>query len=212
MATEWFRSPTWSPEIEKAFFERLGRARSSHNKAQYLRIQAYYLATEGTDAEVDPAVKLLRLMVTDYPERGQLASAWQQLAECYDRLNQVDAATDAFRKSFQAMKEMPNVKTDSALAFGELCLRRDLKELYGEALERLSEYEDGGMFPVATFRLNAISALLLSAQGENDRAKRHRDIAIEAAGLKRSGAAKHRSLGLVDDRQRWLLDRLETLS
>jgi tetratricopeptide (TPR) repeat protein len=211
MADDWFRNRTWSKSTSEAFFKRLNRARTPENKAQYLRIQAYHLMKEGKPSDLEPAIDLLRLQLDSYPSRLQTAITWDQLAECYSRLDQPEAAIGAYREAFNAMRAFPNVRTNSAEAYAEFSIRCDRPDLYAEAISLLAEFPSDDLFPVRTFRRHACLAVMLHANGRGEEAAQHRAIALKAAEADSSNARKHRKLGLVGREQRWLINRLNQL-
>lgn len=111
---DWYRRTSWSAPDQADFFARLRRSRTNANKAQYLRIQANYLA----DADLDAAaVELLNLLIRDFPERFELAQAHLQKAECLIELDDREGAIAEFRLSLQGQRDCPNVRTMCWLGF-----------------------------------------------------------------------------------------------
>ena len=75
MADDWFRKTSWTREDREDFFERLSRSRK-YNRAQYLRIQASYLAENGNIELLNAALELLEMLFTQYPDRTEMALAY----------------------------------------------------------------------------------------------------------------------------------------
>lgn len=196
----WFRNTTWTAEVEADFFQRLARSRGVDRKAQYLRIQAGHLHGTGERALVEVALRLLGRLVSEYPVRFELAQAHLQRARCLaDLARHEDAIVDAFRLSLDAERSFPNVKTGAWLDFGWFVVERGVTDLYAEVLAVLEEFERGAFpaFPVQSYRLQGIRAVILAERGEAEAAKREAVAGIQAASLQHSGMRHHPSVGLV---------------
>lgn len=55
---DWMRNDRWDEEDQRAFFQRLGRSRSTFNRVQYLHIKAAFLAKAEEPTKQDAAVEL----------------------------------------------------------------------------------------------------------------------------------------------------------
>lgn len=210
MAHDWYRNQRWTPEVERAFFDRLARGRSADSKAQHLRIQALYLQENGTKRDIRVAVLLLRMTLDTYPDCFDAEQTWLQLAECFDLLDMPEQAVEAYAAAFRVAKEDRLLITDGPLSFGEFCVRRSETTLFRAALRKLRRYE-ASSFPVNRFKKNALMALMLHELGENDKARSCKLRAMNAAGAKHSGFWKHPNLGLVGRKQKWLISKLERI-
>src|SRR5262245_61553605 len=129
---EWFRRSTWTDQDREEFNARLARSRGSSNKSQYLRIQASHLADAGLHAD---AIELLDRLLTDYPEKIEIASAHLQKANSLRILGQTGLAIDEYRAALHAERGFPNVKTGTWLDFGWFVVENQRTDLYGEVLE-----------------------------------------------------------------------------
>jgi hypothetical protein len=96
--TDWFRRSSWTDRDQEEFNARLQRSRGEGNKAQYLRIQAFHLAEAGLDAA---AIELIDRLITEFPQKTELASAHHQRAESLAKLGQADSAIAEYRATFQ---------------------------------------------------------------------------------------------------------------
>src|SRR5205809_238226 len=56
---DWFRQKTWSEDIARKFFARLGRSRTPYHKAQYVKIQAVELLQTGALPNCHHAIELV---------------------------------------------------------------------------------------------------------------------------------------------------------
>ena len=111
---DWYRHTKWSKAVQAEFRERLGRSRSSFHKAQYLRIQAVYLARAGHHK---PAIQLLDEVFRDYPEQSELAQSHLQKAESLVALGDITQAADEYRASLEAERRSASIKTGCWLQF-----------------------------------------------------------------------------------------------
>ncbi len=212
MAIEWFRQPTWSPQTEAEFFARLAKSRGAFQKAQYLRIQAHCLQTEGGAADLPVAVRLLEMLVRDYPDESQLALALKQLAECLDRMNKPDQALAAYEQSFEAMRAHPGVYGNQAQSYGMFCAKRKLVAEYDKVLRRLSDEEHTIAFPLQRYNENAIKALIFDSRKKFNEARAFAKAAIEASGADHSGFHRHAKLGLVEHVDEEIHDALKRIA
>lgn len=207
--TEWFRRTSWSPEDEREFFARLQRSRGDHNKSQYLRIQASHLEDTGDTRHIEAALKLLDLLVRDYPEPAEIACAFWQRARCHERLGQIDEAMAAYRQALEAEQQHPGWNTGAALDYAWLIATRRTRLLYDEALRLLHASEDSVIFPVHEFRNAAIRAMIAADRGDRVSAARFAQAALESAGQKESGFRYHKKAGLVGSTYQEVVDQLK---
>jgi tetratricopeptide (TPR) repeat protein len=180
---ERFRNVEWNPEIEEAFFAKLGRAR---RKAQYLRIQACVLAK----SQPDVALRLLE----QYFQSGDdfdRAQAYVDRATAYRSQGLYEKAIDSYEAALAVEAERPFIKTQAYIQMPYLVATRGMKARYEQALDLLERHKERLTFPVDNFCWHAASAL--------DAAKIHASRALQAAALETSGFRYHPSVGLVGD-------------
>jgi tetratricopeptide (TPR) repeat protein len=210
-STSWYRKRTWTEQDRADFNTRLKRSRHSGNKAQYLRIQAVYLAEAGHH---EIAIELLDRMFAEFPERIQLAQAHAQKANSLAKLGQPEAAIIEYRAALQAERNLPNVQTQAWLDFGWFVVEKELTDFYGEAQQVLQEFRDekGLKFPASEYRYYAIQSLLANARGERAAAREYAMLALTEAAKKHSGLRYHPTVGLVGSEQGAFDNRLKALA
>jgi tetratricopeptide (TPR) repeat protein len=208
---DWYRNETWTREVQAAFRERLDRSRGSFHKAQYLRIQAVHLAQA---REHRAALELLDELLERYPDASQLASARSQRAECLLALGRVTEVADEYRSSLQAERDNPTFKTGAWLNFACLVAFHGMSNLYDEASAVLSEFSASSllMFPAQQFQYAAARAFLADAKGDREAAGAFAKSALEHAAAEHSGFRHHPQLGLVNDLDRSLEQRLRAMA
>jgi tetratricopeptide (TPR) repeat protein len=190
---DWFRLKTWTDADRQAFFARFKRSRK---KAQYLRIQALHLEEAGLSQE---AIGLLEMLVSDWPERSQLAQAHYQRGRCLTAQRRHDDALQAYRDAFAAQRAFPGIKNFAHLDFGELALALRRRDLYDEVLARIEEFAGCERFPILEYRLFTTLALIHEARREIASAKEYARKALEAAAKTEAPFINHRKLGLVGE-------------
>lgn len=211
MSTEWFRRSSWSDHDREEFYARLKRSRSAGKKAQYLRIQASYLAQAGYHSA---AIELLDQMIAMYPERTQLAQAHVQKAESLAKLGRVDGAIQEFREALQAERDIPNVRTNAWLDYAWFVVKLELAGFYDEVSRVLMEFRDerGIKLPALEYRYAAVQALLAEACGEMESAQDYANRAFAEAAKSHSGLRNHPNVGLVGSEDSVFKDRLRALA
>lgn len=209
--TEWFRRSTWSDANREDFNARLKRSRGAGSKAQYLRLQALYLAEAGHHAG---AIELLDRLLADFPEHIETAQAHAQKAESLARLGQREAAIGEYRAALQAERDFPKVRSNAWLDFGWFVFEKELTPLYDEVARVLEEFRDeGGLaFPAIEYRYATLQALLADARGERTRAREFAQQALAEAAEDHSGLGRHASVGLVGSERNTFADRLRILA
>src|SRR5947208_1540607 len=178
---DWFRKTTWNEADRAEFFARLRRARGAFHKAQYLRIQARHLQQTGQRESVSAALELLDLLLADYPEPTQLASAHLQRGESLCVLGDRNGGLAAHRDALAAERRFRGVKTEAYLGFGELVLELERVDLYQEVLSILDEFGGAAVFPVQQYRAAAVRALVFERLGRIEEAREFAERAIDAA-------------------------------
>jgi tetratricopeptide (TPR) repeat protein len=193
-AHDWYRNTEWDEEGKQSFLARIGRSRGIYNKAQYLRIQASYIAV----SDIDQSIELLMMIVNDYPDESQLSLTHSQIAECFIKLGKVDAAIYEFRKSFEAMRNYPKEKNFAYASFSELVLNKGLAQYYEEAVDVLNEFNTFLYMPKYKYEHHSLLALLLFELGKVELAKEYSLLALEAAKATTSGIKYHPKIGIVE--------------
>jgi tetratricopeptide (TPR) repeat protein len=196
---DWYRKKTWTIQDREDFLARLKRSRGTCNKAQYARIQAIELLATKNPLLIQPALDLLDLILSDWPqESSQLASTYAHRAECFLRLGRLDEAIAEFRKTFEQQRKNPGWITNAHIDFAWLVSTRRLQNYYTEALDRLGEFGDkSGIFPIIEYKTNAARALIAHQQGQLQQAKNWAKDALQAAGITQTKMRYHPTVGLV---------------
>ncbi|MBM4069059.1 MAG: hypothetical protein FJ271_08965 [Planctomycetes bacterium] len=208
---EWFRRSTWSDTDREEFCDRLKRSRGAGSKAQYLRIQAGHLAEAGDHAG---AIELLDRMLTEFPEKFQLAMAHAQKAESLAKLSRIEAAIEVYRAALQAEREFPTVRTNAWLDFAQLVVEGQMHALYSEASQILQEFREEGdlKLPALEYRYAAIQASLADARGDKACAAEFARQALVEADKDHSGLRYHPTVGLVGSERDKFESRLRALA
>ncbi len=115
MSTDWFRNAEWNDSIERAFHEKLRRAR---RKEQYLRIQASTLAHSYPEV----ALKLLDRYF-ELPDDFDHAQAHVDRATALLALGRVADAITAYEAALAREAVFPNLQTQAILTFRTLSPR-----------------------------------------------------------------------------------------
>ncbi len=199
---DWYRRTSWTEADQAEFFARLNRSRSPSNRAQYLRIQAWYLQQVGTPDMLRAAMDLLDRVLKEHPETFDLALVCLQKAECFLALGELEAALEWFRKAMQREREKPNVRTAAALKFAWTVVERGLTDLYDEALAALEGYVELNrrlVFAYERYLIQAVRAVIAEERGYPEMARELARRALEAAAQTHSGFRYHPKVGLVHD-------------
>jgi len=176
-----------------------------------LRIQAHHLAVAGLHAA---AIELLDRLLTDYPEKIEVASAHLQKANSLRILGQTELAVDEYRAALHAERDFPNVRTGTWLDFGWLVVEKQRADLYNEVLEIFKEFRDESdmKFPANEYRYWAVQAIIAAAQANPGAAREFAQRALGEASKTHSGLGYHANLGIVSSQPVWLEKKLRALS
>lgn len=205
---DWFRRTTWDSDDQEAFFARLKRSRGQFHKAQYLRIQAYYLQKNYPDE----ALKLLEMIREEFPEPFELASTYLQTAQCLVALGKKEESIQWFRKVLIQEEEHKGVQTTGYLDFPTFIVTDERKELYSEAKKILLQHVGRLTFPVDKYRWNMAMALIEWEDGNLTKASDHASEAIKASKLEHSGFRYHPNVGLVKKQDKRIRKSLNKIS
>ena len=201
MSTDWFRNATWNEAIERAFDEKLRRARS---KAQRLIIQASTLVRSHPEV----ALKLLDRYF-QLPDDIFRSGAHVSRAEALLALGRIEEAIGAYEAALACEEAFPNILTQAYLDLPYLVATNKIRERYEQALGLLGTHEARLTWPVEHFRWHAASALIAADQGEHSTAEAEAEHALDWARRRRSGFRYHASLGLVTEQYSGVIRELE---
>lgn len=208
--SDWFRRTTWTEEDRADFFARLGRSRSTYNKAQYATIQAGHLAQIGSREATEAALELLDMVLREWPVDTELALVHGQRADCFWALGDRDGAVAAWREAMEAQRREPGWKSPAPLDFAWTVATAPLPDLYLEALDVLEEFENDPIFPIQIYRNAAARALIHEEGGDDEGAARFARLALKAVEKGESGIGG--SLGAVRDPDEAVHARLVSLA
>jgi len=201
---DWFRNTSWTPGIEDAFFEKLARAK---DKSQYLRIQASTLASSSPEI----ALRLLDQYLA-LGEHFDMAQAHVDRATAYLCLGQVASAILAYETALAREESYPQLKTQARLELPFLIAERRLSQHYDRAISFLEAHKNKLMSPLDRFRWHCALALIRSEQGERRTAQGAAREALAAASETKSGFRYHQHVGLVENIDEALRQRLRELA
>lgn len=203
MSADWFRHTIWDEATERAFDEKLRRARS---KAQYLRIQANTLARSHPES----ALKLLDRYFALHDDFDH-AQAYVDRATAFLTLGHVEEAIAAYEAALARESVFPNLRTQAYLDLPYLVASRGLRPYFKRAKELLALHKSRLVFPVDHFRWHATKALIEAEAGETETANAHAKHALGAASLDNSGFRYHSSVGLVTAKYDEIIVKLEQI-
>src|SRR5215470_17937075 len=189
MTADWFRNTTWNESVERAFEQKLRRAR---RKEQYLRIQASTLARSHPEVALDLFDRYFEL-----PDDFEHAQAYVDRATALLALGRVGDAITAYEAALAREATFPSLKTQAHRDLPYLIAAREVRGQYDRARQLLQAHEVRLMFPVDHFRWHAARALMAADCQEHAVARIHAKRALDAAALEHSGLRNHPSVGLV---------------
>lgn len=201
MTTDWFRNATWDSSVERAFEEKLRRAR---RKEQYIRIQASMLASSFPEVALALLDRYFGL-----PNQFDQASAHVARATALLALDRVSEAIASYEAALAREAEFPRLLTQAHLDLPWLIATLGIKDQYDRALQLLQAHEARLMFPVDRFRWHAARALIAADSHEPNVASAHAERALDAARREHSGFRYHPSVGLVTKQYDWVIRKLE---
>lgn len=201
MSTDWFRNTTWNEATEKAFEEKLRRAK---RKEQYLRIQACTLARSYPEVTLKLLDRYFGL-----PDVFDRAQAHVDRATALLALGRTNDAIASYEAALTREAEFPNLQTYAYLDLPYLIATRGIREQYSRALQVLEAHKTRLTFPVDHFRWHCARALVAAEENDPSVATTHAERALEAAAIEHSGFRYHPSVGLVGEQYASVIRKLE---
>lgn len=209
---DWFRRTTWTKQDNQDFFSRLKRAREN-NRVQYLLIQASCLEDTGNQKYIVGALDLIEIAINQYPYPIYLERAYQQKANCLERVGKLDDALIAYRNAFIARRNKPNIRTDAPLKFGMYAVRHNRHDLYREVLSVFQELVNRNdiSFPVEHFMFYSTTAIIADHFHEKEKARQCAQKALDAESKTYSGLVRHPTVGLVKRPDKEIENKLQRI-
>ena len=181
---DWYRNTEWNEEIEAAFRERLNRSRQLFHKAQYLRIQGYYLLSSKDVVYQKIGISLMNELLNDYPDTKDVIfskfEAYVNLGDYYYKRGELDLAYGCFKNATRYDKGMTVNQDHAVLAYIKTAVLTKRKEDYPDCDSRLGGVNHTPVFPQEYYELGLSGALLHDAMGRFDAAKASATLALQA--------------------------------
>jgi tetratricopeptide (TPR) repeat protein len=201
----WYRSANWSEEDRNIFELKLKRAKSSVNKAQYLRIKAGYMQNSDDPKKREIARILFRRVIEEFPDQiTETKQSYQQLGESYQSDGYVEEAEDMYRKCIAMHYNYPeymNWQIFSEFLLAELLSISDNEEKNREAekiLDELVERKKYFNFNSETFRYYLVRARLSAKFKREEEAFKYATYALQSFESGRTPQLPHHpTVGLV---------------
>jgi hypothetical protein len=207
---DWFRKSSWTVADEEDFWAHLNRARPN-GRAQYLRIQAFYLASTGDPKMRKVATELLDRLISDFPDSIELSSAYAQRASISASEGDSKRAIDDYRAAIVREAKYPNMRSYAWLEFSWLVATNGLSAHYNEVLGVLKDREADAMFPVDHFRLNAVRGIIAKDRGQEVEARNFASESLRQSKRVESGFTRHPLVGLVTSEYAAAIERLQII-
>lgn len=208
MATDWFRSPDWSPAAQEDFERRLARARP-YNRWQYLRIKGLALH----DAGLPDAARTLWLRILD--GEGDDGFERPSVLEHLGDLHKDSDPAEAERYYRMLLAEYPTLTRTTGTAeisLAELLIDKGDQASLEEAGRLLDSWLDREpvKFPNVLFRWHLALIRIAQATGDQETVRRCARTALELA-ARGPLFPRHKDVGVVrtDD---LILQRLRRLA
>lgn len=128
-------------------------------------------------------------------------------------MNDAEGAIEAYEAALSAEERRPNVMTTASLDLPLLIAMRKDKMRYARALELLETKGASWLtFPADHFCWHAALALIISDLDKSPEARKHAQIALDAAAREHSGFRYHPRVGLVADAHKELRRELARIA
>jgi hypothetical protein len=206
--TEWYNKVTWTEEDKKEFFTKLNQVRSGKfMQAQYIKNKAGALAYTKDVELMQCAEDLLNVLFTDYPEeKGVKNDALHILGDIYKFRGNNQEALDYYKHAIDNESVFPHLITNSYMDFALLAIKTGRTDLYDTVEKILFEdrYELYNSWPIANYRKYSILSIISKHKGNTEKAKYYADLAEQNVAATESGFNKHKTLGLVRERDEHL--------
>lgn len=195
--SEWYRNTEWTPAIAEAFEKRLSRSRGS--RGEYLRIQALTLAESEKSEFAIVAISLARRHLALEPQGIFAAQMHAGIAKAFETIGDISSAVDAYRSAVELEHQRPNVRGNHYLDFLWFVALRALAPLYDEviAVVARNKHDSNLVFPKCQYRYFASLALISSALGDSENAKRMAKNALQSAAKEKGPFWRFPRMGLV---------------
>ena len=213
MSTEdWYRRSEWTPEASAEFEARLSRSR--RQRSEYLRIQALTLSESTQKNSAKAAIELaMRFLALKKAGLG-VAQMHASIAKALTTLGDPVGAIDAYVAATDAEYSQPNVRGYHYIDFAWFAATHSRTEVFEKVLsivERNRKDQDLA-FPAIRYRFFGAMALISSALGDRQSAKRMAQNALEASDQGYGPLKSHPSLGTVESIDHDIHVQLQQLS
>ena len=204
---DWYRNREWSAATEAAFRKKLSRSRSS--RAQYIRIQASYLAKDYPHAALG--------LIEEYFATGDefdVPMAFCAQAESYCSLGKNEEAIAAYKQALSWEQTRPGHVSPARTFYPKMVAEKRTSSEYDYALDILkNRFQLTDLqFPLERYYWNGSNALIASELGHHSQAREFAERALRAAEETGSPFRHHRSVGIVRDTSDEFGTRIKSLA
>lgn len=195
---DWYRGSAWDEGTQRAFWEKLARARTQ--RGQYLLLKGMEVA-RADDRRIRAAGRdLLRQMLSEHPEEPvNVGRALHALGESFEQDGSLDDARSYYRQAVDYYDAHGGMETGADLALAEVIVALGRSELYAEARECLERFRRrGSPFPSEQFKWLLAETRIAARSDRDDEA---RGLAIQALDLLEHNQApfpRHPTIGLIE--------------
>ena len=206
----WFRNAIWNEEIEKHFFIKLNRVRDKGMQAQYLNHQAGALIYTNDAELLRVAESLINKQLQEYPDcMLWISHAYFFLGDIYGYRGNFNESLDYYKQAIEFEEKFPKMLTNAFLHYAEVAVKTNRTDLFDDVEKIFSEerYARDTFFPLAKYLKYSILSIIRKHKNDIEKAKYYSDLANESAEMQHSGFIKHKTLGLVMERDK-ILDAL----